>query len=61
MVEITANLRERIYEAQAKGWTGEVEGLRVSLNAAASKLSSLDRMLKRSPSSIAELGIPVLR
>ncbi|GAA5087108.1 hypothetical protein [Nocardia iowensis] len=34
LAEIVANLRDRIAEAKANGWTGEVEGLQVNLNAA---------------------------
>ncbi|UAK31254.1 hypothetical protein K8O92_26000 [Nocardia asteroides] len=44
LAEITVNLRDRIAEAKTNGWTGEVEGLQVSLNAAAAKLSHLDRI-----------------
>ncbi len=63
LVEIIANLRDRIEEAQVNGWTGEVEGLRVSLKAAAAKLVSVDRMQQRSSTRAAspvDLGIPVL-
>ncbi|WP_255466268.1 MULTISPECIES: hypothetical protein [Nocardia] len=31
LAEITVNLRDRIAEAKTNGWTGEVEGLQVSL------------------------------
>lgn len=59
LVEITANLRDRIAEARANGWTGEVEGLQVSLNAAAIKLASTDRMLTRKTDTApTDLGIP---
>ncbi|MDR7172939.1 site-specific recombinase XerC [Nocardia kruczakiae] len=63
LVEILANLRDRIAEAKAYGWTGEVEGLRVSMNAAAAKLASLDKVNERnvqarSPTS---LGLPQVR
>lgn len=63
LVEIIANLRDRIEEAEVNGWTGEVEGLRVSLRAAAAKLVSVDRMQQRSSTRVAspvDLGIPVL-
>lgn len=43
LVEITANLTERINEARLNGWLGEVEGLQISRNAAATKLAALDR------------------
>src|SRR2546423_245098 len=42
LVEIIANLRDRIQEAQLNGWLGEVAGLQASLNEAARKLTSLD-------------------
>jgi site-specific recombinase XerD len=63
LVEIIANLRDRIDEARANGWTGEVEGLKVSLNAAAAKLVTLDKMRggdRENPSRITELGIPII-
>ncbi len=62
LVEIAANLRDRITEARANGWTGEVEGLQVSLNAAAGKIATIDRMRvrERGPSTATDLGIPIL-
>ncbi|MFJ9588724.1 hypothetical protein [Streptomyces acidicola] len=36
-------MRERIREARANGWLGEVEGLQVSFDAAMAKLNSLKR------------------
>jgi site-specific recombinase XerD len=50
LVEIIANLRDRISEAKLNGWLGEVEGLKVSLEAASRKLVSLDRAHDRHPS-----------
>jgi integrase len=64
LVEIIANLRDRIDEARTNGWTGEVEGLRTSLNAAGAKLASLDRINTRpqdATNHIAALGIPEIR
>ncbi|WP_332873391.1 hypothetical protein [Nocardia aurea] len=62
MAEIAANLRDRIDEARANGWTGEVEGLKVSLHAAGAKLAGLDRMQQRSAGAATTgLGIPVFR
>ncbi|WP_245717358.1 tyrosine-type recombinase/integrase [Nocardia jejuensis] len=60
LIEITANLRDRIAEAKANGWTGEAEGLRVSLHAAAAKLVSLDKMNERTANapSRTNLGLP---
>jgi hypothetical protein len=39
---------------------GEVTGLTASLEAAARKLASLDRMRERQPAGPVDLGIPVL-
>jgi site-specific recombinase XerD len=60
LVEIIANLRDRIEEARINGWTGEIEGLRTSLSAAAAKLTSLDRINSSSNNAnqITALGIP---
>ena len=41
--EIIINLRDRISEATANGWGGEVQGLQVSLDAAQAKMASLIR------------------
>jgi hypothetical protein len=48
LVEIIANLRDRIKEAKLNGWLGEVQGLQTSLNEATKKLVSLDRSIERS-------------
>lgn len=56
LVEIIANLRDRIQEAKLNGWLGEVAGLQ----AAARKLASLDRMRARQPGGPVNLGIPVI-
>jgi len=55
LAEIAASLRERISEAQHNGWHGEIEGLRISLRGAETKLVALDRQSRRSAS---DLGIP---
>lgn len=60
LVEIIANLRDRIQEAKLSGWLGEIEGLNVSLEAASRKLVSLDRMRDRQPAGPVNLGIPVI-
>ncbi|MDN5919902.1 MAG: site-specific integrase, partial [Pseudonocardia sp.] len=44
LVEIAHNLTDRIAEARAHGWHGEVEGLQISLTAANTKLASLDKI-----------------
>ena len=60
LLEIIANLRDRISEAKLNSWLGEVEGLKVSLQAASRKLVSLDRTRDRQPSGPVNLGIPVI-
>ena len=60
MVEIIANLKDRIQEARLNDWLGEIEGLNVSLEAASRKLVSLDRMRDRQSSGPVNLGIPVI-
>lgn len=64
IVEIIANLTERIEEAELNCWLGEVAGLKTSREAAVKKLNSLDRAAAtaaQSPAGRAELGIPMLR
>jgi hypothetical protein len=60
LIEIVRNLTDRIDEARANGWFGEVQGLQISLEAARAKLVSLDRA-SRSRGSITQLGIPMIR
>jgi integrase len=57
LADITRNLRERIADAQHNGWHGEIEGLRISLRAAETKLVDLDR---QSRNTATNLGIPPL-
>jgi hypothetical protein len=59
LVEITANLRQRIHEARQHNWAGEARGLEVSLAAAEAKITALDRATSR-PAPTA-LGIPSSR
>ena len=64
IVEIIANLTERIKEADVNGWRGEVAGLKTSREAAAKKLTNLDRaagLAGQNPAGKAELGIPTPR
>ncbi|MFD6181476.1 integrase [Streptomyces goshikiensis] len=61
LIEIIRSLTERVAEAKLNGWLGEEEGLRVSLEAARKKLTSLNRTHERSQTSITELGIPQIR
>lgn len=61
LVEIARNLTDRIAEARANGWLGEVQGLQVSLEAARQKLASLDRLARTKTSTGAvNLGMPVI-
>ena len=57
LVEIEANLRARIDEAAKHGWTGEAEGLQVSLAAAHQKLTQMDEIAARHR-SVVQLGTP---
>ncbi len=64
IIEIIANLTERIKEAELNGWLGEVAGLKTSREAAVKKLTNLDRAAAtaaKSPAGKAELGIPMPR
>jgi integrase len=56
IVEIRDNLLDRITEAEHEGWHGEVEGLRVSLAGAETKLTQLDQMTRRA--AAIQLGMP---
>lgn len=61
LIEIIANLKDRIQEAKANNWLGEVEGLQHSLNAAAQKLVSLDRLRDRQPTlPPGAIGLPII-
>jgi integrase len=58
IAEIRDNLIARITEAEREGWTGEVEGLQISLAGAEDKLAQIDR---RNSRPVAHLGIPAPR
>ncbi|WP_260328896.1 integrase [Streptomyces sp. Ag109_O5-1] len=58
--EIIRNLTDRIDEARANGWLGEVQGLQVSAEAARNKLASLDRMARNRPRASVDLGMPMI-
>jgi hypothetical protein len=60
LIEIIRSLTDRIDEARANGWLGEVQGLQISLDAARAKLVSLDRT-NRSGGNITRLGVPLIR
>ncbi|MFF1346529.1 tyrosine-type recombinase/integrase [Streptomyces sp. NPDC058322] len=59
LVEIRDNLNDRIAEAKANDWLGEIEGLNVSLAAAEEKIAQLDARQARKESPVF-LGIPAL-
>ncbi|GAA2427683.1 hypothetical protein [Streptomyces coeruleofuscus] len=57
-MEIRDNLVDRIAEAEQEGWLGEIEGLRVSLAGAESKISQIDSAASAGPIL---LGMPMPR
>jgi len=57
LAAIAANLEERIVEAAARQWPGEVQQLKVSLQAAKDKLAKT----QPSPPTRVDLGLPQLR
>ncbi|WP_225080014.1 hypothetical protein [Streptomyces sp. CoT10] len=48
-MEIRDNLLDRIAEAEREGWLGEIEGLRVSLAGAESKIEQIDSTVPGRP------------
>lgn len=59
-MEIRDNLLDRIAEAEREGWLGEIEGLRVSLAGAASKIDQIDAVSGGTPIHSACLAGPQL-
>ncbi len=59
LIETIQNLRDRIRKARANGWPGEVEGLRVSFDAAMAKLKSLKNIPTAGRPQLVDLGMPV--
>ena len=59
--DIRAGLTARIAEAEREGWTGEAEGLKVSLAAAGAKLAEADAAAARRNTAAADLGMPAYR
>lgn len=59
LIKIIQNLRDRIREARANGWLGEVEGLQVSFDAAMAKLKSLKNIPTDGRPQLVDLGMPV--
>jgi site-specific recombinase XerD len=60
LIAIIANLKERIADARLNGWLGEVQGLQISLDAAANKLANLERMRNQRRTDPVSLGIPII-
>jgi hypothetical protein len=61
LVEIARNLTDRIAEARVNGWLGEVQGLQVSLDAARTKLASLDRLARNNNrTGPVNIGMPIV-
>jgi Phage integrase family len=58
LAEIRGNLTARIGEAQREGWTGEAEGLQVSLAATDQKLAQMDQIAAYRRATVINLGIP---
>ena len=58
--DIRDNLLGRIAEAEREGWTGEAEGLKVSLAAANNKIAQADLTAARRTEAVS-LGIPAYR
>lgn len=56
--DIIANLADRIVEAEQNSWLGEVEGLKISLDAAQLKLDQMNRQAAAAKS--VDLGMPLL-
>ena len=57
LVQIRDNLTARIAEAEAARWTGEAEGLKVSLAGARDKLTQMNQITARRGAAIS-LGMP---
>src|ERR1022692_4741245 len=60
LADICGSLLARIAEAEREGWTGEAEGLKVSLAAAEAKLAQADGLIARRAAAV-DLGIPAYR
>jgi hypothetical protein len=61
LIEIIRNLTDRIAEARANGWVGEVQGLQASLTKAKEKLTSLNRSEERNHrNGPVNLGMPMI-
>jgi integrase len=56
--EIRVNLHARIAEAEREGWTGEIEGLRISLAGVHDKISQVDAANNRAATDLAMPSFP---
>jgi hypothetical protein len=59
--DIIDNLEERITEAEQRGWLGDVEGLRVTLNSAELKLAQMYKLQSHHDREVVALGTPTFR
>jgi hypothetical protein len=61
LTEIAQNLQDRVSEARANGWLGEVHRLQVSPEAVRKKLASLDRLSRNNNrTGPVDIGLPVI-
>ncbi|WP_051796650.1 site-specific integrase [Kibdelosporangium aridum] len=59
LLAIVVNLNDRLREANERGWLGEVDGLKVSLDAASRKLAQMRRI--RAQTTLVDLHPPTVR
>jgi DnaJ-domain-containing protein 1 len=59
LIEIHANLADRLDEAKEQGWLGEVAGLQGTLTAAEQKLDAMHQLADQHPAT--HLGMPDFR
>jgi hypothetical protein len=48
LLSIIVNLNDRVREAQDRGWLGEIEGLKISLDAAQQKVAQMRKIRTQS-------------
>jgi hypothetical protein len=59
LLAIVANLNDRLREAQDRGWLGEIDGLKISLDAARQKVAQMRKI--RTQSKTVNLPTPTSR
>jgi len=59
LLAIIVNLNDRLREARDRGWLGEVDGLRVSIDAAQQKVTQMRKI--RAHSKTVQLPVPTIR